>query len=60
MRQDVRNAAVAKTAIHYGITSTMNPADIVERVRHLKTKFAYVFADPDCAVSPSMLAMAFM
>lgn len=47
MRQDVRNAAIAKTAIHYGITSTMKPADIVERVNHLKTKFAYVFGDPD-------------
>ncbi|KAG8934912.1 hypothetical protein FRC01_012961 [Tulasnella sp. 417] len=51
MRQEVRNAALAKTAIHYGISSMKNPADVVELVNRLKSKFAYVFADSGCVHS---------
>lgn len=47
IRQDVRNAALAKTAIHYGITSALEPADIITLVDRLKTKLTYVFGDVD-------------
>lgn len=47
IRQDVRNAALAKTAIHYGITSALEPADIIALVDRLKTKLTYVFGDVD-------------
>ncbi|KAG9045941.1 hypothetical protein FS837_005377 [Tulasnella sp. UAMH 9824] len=41
LRQEVRNAALATTAIHCGIPSKMNPADIAELVDHLKTSYVF-------------------
>ncbi|KIO19340.1 hypothetical protein M407DRAFT_31011 [Tulasnella calospora MUT 4182] len=47
VRQEVRNAALAKAAIHYGISSSMDSAEIIALVEGLKRKIAYVFGDSD-------------
>ncbi|KAG8972512.1 hypothetical protein FRB90_010208 [Tulasnella sp. 427] len=47
VRQEVRNMAIAKTALHYGISSLMDRGDIVERVRELQKGMAFTFEDTE-------------
>ncbi|KIO24384.1 hypothetical protein M407DRAFT_26196 [Tulasnella calospora MUT 4182] len=47
VRQEVRNAALAKAAMHYGISSTMSSAEIVALVEGLKNKITFVFGNTD-------------
>ncbi|KAG8993875.1 hypothetical protein FRB90_000577 [Tulasnella sp. 427] len=52
VRQEVRIAALSKTALHYGITSSMPVPDVVALVNSLKLKMGYVFGDTERYKSP--------
>ncbi|KIO16905.1 hypothetical protein M407DRAFT_33447 [Tulasnella calospora MUT 4182] len=45
VRQEVRIAALSKTALHYGINSSSPAAEIIAMVNRLKHKMTYVFSN---------------